>query len=352
MISPEKILEKKFEKGRGYDKKEVDEYVQQLYLQYSELYRKYIEMQDQIQTLNGGLQHYKSIETSLQKALILAEKTADETIQTAKLRSESILREAENKASRYSADSKSELESVHGKTIDLMQEYVKYKAQFNKLIQEQLELLNGSKFDIQSNDLLAFKKNETDDNNADLKNVTNISSKDMADTVPLPTIIGENASADNNVESFEKHHTIDNDNIKVQSVATNVKPNSDSIKNNDKTSNTTKTSEVKEDKVFARESPNVSTANNQNSAMQDESKLGYLNEEPTKIPTDDEIDKLKQNLLDEMDSDNRFESAIPEVATSVEVYPGIKVKPEDINRLDYLNAAEKFNEQHLDNQSK
>ena len=36
MISPEEILEKKFEKGRGYDKREVDEYLQVLYQDYNE----------------------------------------------------------------------------------------------------------------------------------------------------------------------------------------------------------------------------------------------------------------------------------------------------------------------------
>ena len=80
MISPEDILAKKFDKGRGYDKKEIDEYLQLLYENYRELYRRNIELQDQVNALNNGLQHYKTIETSLQKALILAEKTADESI--------------------------------------------------------------------------------------------------------------------------------------------------------------------------------------------------------------------------------------------------------------------------------
>lgn len=179
MMSPEEILDKKFEKGRGYDKREVDDYLQEIYEAYQELYTKNIEYQDQIKTLNNGLQHYKTIETSLQKALILAEKTADETIQTAKLKSESIIREAENRAAVYSADSKAELEAVHGKTIGLMQEYVRYKAQFNKLIQEQIELLNGSRFEIQTDDLLAFQKINEEANVA--KSVD-----EFADTLPLP----------------------------------------------------------------------------------------------------------------------------------------------------------------------
>lgn len=247
MISPEEILDKKFEKGRGYDKKEVDDYLQELYEAYSELYRKNVEYQDQIQTLNSGLQHYKTIEKSLQKALILAEKTADETIQTAKLKSESIIREAENRAAMYTADSRAELEAVHGKTIGLMQEYVRYKAQFNKLIQEQIELLNGSRFDIQTDDLLAFQKmNEESVREQD---------NDLADTKPLP---GEETSA-------------------------TTEGNSDS-----------------------------------NAA------------------------KVSFGAVEE--TDTNYESAIPETASSVEVFPGYKVTDE-MNNLDYLNAAERMNEE-------
>ncbi len=184
MMSPEEIFDKKFEKGRGYDKKEVDDYLQELYQAYKDLYTQNVEYQDQIRTLNNGLQHYKTIETSLQKALILAEKTADETIQTAKLKADSIIREAENRAATYTSDSKAELEAVHGKTIGLMQEYVRYKAQFNKLIQDQIELLNGSRFEIQTEDLLAFQKlSEEESNNT---------AASLADTMPIPDAESKN----------------------------------------------------------------------------------------------------------------------------------------------------------------
>lgn len=250
MISPDEILDKKFEKGRGYDKKEVDDYLQELYEAYNELYRKNIEYQDQIQTLNSGLQHYKTIETSLQKALILAEKTADETIQTARLKSESIIREAENRAAMYTADSRAELEAVHGKTIGLMQEYVRYKAQFNKLIQEQIELLNGSRFDIQTDDLIAFQKMNEE--------AVKAQDNDLADTKPLPE---------------------DSD------IQMNPQTSSDSSEDNRKIS------------------------------------FGEVEEE-----------------------DTNYESAIPETASSVEVFPGYKANDE-MNNLDYLNAAERMNEE-------
>lgn len=252
MVSPEEIFDRKLEKGRGYDKKEVDDYIQEIYEAYQEIHRKNMEYQDQIQTLNSGLQHYKAIETSLQKALILAEKTADETIQTAKLKADSIIREAENRAAVYTSDSKAELEAVHGRTIGLMQEYVRYKAQFNRLIQEQLELLNGSRFDIQTDDLLAFQK-ITDES------VAATEAMQSADTIKLP--------------------------------------------------------------------------------------------DAAEVPLQTEIPETpKVSFGDVEESDTSFESAIPETASSVEVFPGYKASG-TMNNLDYLNAAERLNEEAFNSES-
>lgn len=212
MLAPDELFDyNKLEKGRGYDKKDVDDLLQLVYDNYKDLYFKNVELSDQVKTLNSGLQHYKSIEASLQKALILAEKTADETIQTAKLRADSIIREAESKAQSYTADSHSELEAVHGKTIALMQEYVKYKAQFNKLIQEQLDLLNGSKFEISTDDLKAFKTMEKTAVEAENK-VKNVQIDDPAADVDISEEKGEavtdtkKASADTVVFSSVQEH--------------------------------------------------------------------------------------------------------------------------------------------------
>lgn len=157
MLSQEDLANKTFKTGRGYDKKEVDAFVSEVKATYEEFSRSKLEMKDQIQTLTEALQHYKTIEASLQKALILAEKTADETIETAKRKAQEIEREAMNNAAMYTADSKSELEIVQSKTITLVQEYVKHKANFNKLLQEEHDLLNDTRFEIVADELLAFK---------------------------------------------------------------------------------------------------------------------------------------------------------------------------------------------------
>ena len=122
MITPVEIQSKAFKSGIGYDKKDVDSFINEILESYEELYRSNVEMKDKINMLNEGLQHYKNIEASLQKALVLAEKTSEETIRTAELKAQTIEMEAVNKAKEHTADAKRELEQVHNQTVALVQQ--------------------------------------------------------------------------------------------------------------------------------------------------------------------------------------------------------------------------------------
>ena len=48
--------------------------------QYKELYDENLELKKNAKSLNDGVQYYRSIENTMQKALVLAEKTAKEKI--------------------------------------------------------------------------------------------------------------------------------------------------------------------------------------------------------------------------------------------------------------------------------
>ncbi len=116
--------------------------------------------------LNEGLQHYKNIEASLQKALVLAEKTSEETIRTAELKAQTIEMEAVNKAKAHTADAKHELERVHNQTVALVQQYTKYKAQFTQFLNAQMDLINSDSFRMEASEFAAFTKSAASANDA------------------------------------------------------------------------------------------------------------------------------------------------------------------------------------------
>lgn len=166
MITPVEIQSKAFKSGIGYDKKDVDSFINEILENYEELYRSNVEMKDKINMLNEGLQHYKNIEASLQKALVLAEKTSEETIRTAELKAQTIEMEAVNKAKEHTADAKRELERVHNQTVALVQQYTKYKAQFTQFLNAQLDLISSDSFRMDANEFAAFAKSAASPNDA------------------------------------------------------------------------------------------------------------------------------------------------------------------------------------------
>lgn len=157
MITPIEIQNKVFKSGGlGYDKKDVDNFMQELLDNYETLYREKMEMNDRINVLNEGLQYYKTIEKTLQKALVLAERTAEETKSTAMKNALLIEQEAVSKANVILEDAKRELEQIRKQTTELVRQYDIYKAKFKSLANAQMELLESQSFTINLDKLSMF----------------------------------------------------------------------------------------------------------------------------------------------------------------------------------------------------
>lgn len=155
---------------RGYSKKETDDFLEEILKGYEELYKENRELKEKISSLSEGIQYYKQMETTLQKALVLAEKTSTETQEAAKSRAEAmtgeaqakadaILKEAQSEADAmrkevqaYSDITKSkanrELEDTRNHVRKLVQSYENYRLQFKKLAESQIEMLKSEHYSI------------------------------------------------------------------------------------------------------------------------------------------------------------------------------------------------------------
>lgn len=157
MITPIEIQNKVFKSGGlGYDKKDVDSFMEEILDNYEALYRERMEMNDRINVLNEGLQYYKTIEKTLQKALVLAERTAEETKGTAMKNALLIEQEAVSKANVILEDAKRELDYIRKQTVELVRQYDMYKAKFKSLVNSQTELLDSQSFTVNLDQLSMF----------------------------------------------------------------------------------------------------------------------------------------------------------------------------------------------------
>ncbi len=149
MLTPVEIQNKVFKSGGlGYDKKEEDSFMKEIVDSYEMLYREKVELSDKVNVLNDAVQNYKTMEKTMQKALILAQKTAEDTQEAALKKAHAIEKEAMTKAELLVGDAKREFELVHQRTIQLLQQYEKYKLQFKNLATAQIELLETESFQI------------------------------------------------------------------------------------------------------------------------------------------------------------------------------------------------------------
>ena len=209
MITPIDIQARNFKTGMGYSKADVDAFFQTLTTDFETLYRENLELKDKINILNDGINHYKSIEKSLQKALVLAEQTAQDTITSAKANATVIEQEAVLKAQSIVADAKIELDHIHSKTIELIQQYEKYRAQYKALAKAQMDLLDTPAFNIEVASLDAFSVLQ--ENVADKVSQLNINTvfqqPEEKKTVPA-------AETDDDIDE-----TLDTDDIQINDIA-------------------------------------------------------------------------------------------------------------------------------------
>lgn len=148
MLTPVDVQNKVFKGGIGYDKKDVEAFMHELTTDYEQLYRSNVELKDKVATLTESLQHYRSTEDSLQKALTLSEKTAEETIIAAKDKARQIINESTKKAEALLADSQQELRDTKAEISQLKQLYTKFKAQYTRILEGQLQLIGENVVDI------------------------------------------------------------------------------------------------------------------------------------------------------------------------------------------------------------
>lgn len=152
MLTPVDIANHTFKGGIGYDKKDVEAFISRLASDYKELYSSNVELKDKIATLNESLQHYRSIEDSMQKALTLSEKTAEETVNAANDKARQITNEAELKAEATLVNAKVELQSTKDEIYLLQQQFNTYKQQFNKILDMQKKLMDSDMVNINLGD--------------------------------------------------------------------------------------------------------------------------------------------------------------------------------------------------------
>lgn len=146
MYTPLDIENKKFSKQmmNGYSVEEVDDFLDELTVDYEKIYKQSTESNTKIESLIQELEKYKNIESTLQNTLIMAQSTADEIKKVAKQEADQLIREAQGKAKEATMEIEKDIAIKTKELDDLQKQFDVYKAKMESLLISQLELLKDS----------------------------------------------------------------------------------------------------------------------------------------------------------------------------------------------------------------
>lgn len=149
MLTPLDIENKRFGKQmmNGYNVNEVDDFLDELTLEYGKLYKENAELKEKGEELDSDVGKYRNIESTLQNTLIMAQKTADEITAVAKQQAEQIVKDAEFSAKNSVEELNTQITLKQKELEELKKQFDVYKAKMESLLISQLELLKDIKED-------------------------------------------------------------------------------------------------------------------------------------------------------------------------------------------------------------
>ena len=122
--------------ANGYNRKEVNQFIGDVIVQTESIIERVKSQNTEIEKLRAELEHYKSIEDTLKKAIIKAEETGDSIRRMARDESESIVTDAKHNASRIVNEALLKAERIEN-NAELLEKNMKIFKRKLKVIMEQ-----------------------------------------------------------------------------------------------------------------------------------------------------------------------------------------------------------------------
>lgn len=142
MLTPLEIEKHKFKKEFfGYSVGDVDEFNQIIADNYEKIYKENIALKDKINALTGAVKQYKSMEETLQNAILVAQSTGEEVQKNAREKANNIIKEAETQAGRILNDAGKEVTKVSYEYEKMKRNVEVFRTKIISLLTSQLDIV-------------------------------------------------------------------------------------------------------------------------------------------------------------------------------------------------------------------
>lgn len=142
-LSPLDIHNKEFGRGfRGYQEDEVNEFLDQIIKDYEMLMRDKKELEDRLKQTDERVGHFTTIESTLQKSIVVAQEAAEEVRRNSQKEAKLIVREAEKNADRIVNESLTKARRIAMEIDELKKQSKVFRNRFRMLVEAQLDLID------------------------------------------------------------------------------------------------------------------------------------------------------------------------------------------------------------------
>ena len=130
---------------QGYNKEEVNAFVHEVTLEYESMLNKLKKSCQVIEDLQNEMKHYKELESSLNRAILIAEESTNNIKKAAFEESKVIVEDARRNANRVLNNALMKAEKIESEAASLQRRVATYKRRFRELVEDQLDEID--KFD-------------------------------------------------------------------------------------------------------------------------------------------------------------------------------------------------------------
>lgn len=143
MLTPQEVSEHAFAKAGfgGYNMAMVDEFLDQLTEDYTTLYKENAALKSKMKVLVDKVEEYRSTEEAMRKALLTAQRMADEMVAEAEAKKAELLKNVEADAQERRAQLRREIADEGARLTAARQSTAKYVERLKELYQNEMDYL-------------------------------------------------------------------------------------------------------------------------------------------------------------------------------------------------------------------
>ena len=125
----------------GYNKEQVNQFINDVIVQTESIVKKCKEQQKEIEKLKNQLNHYQTVETELKKTVIQAEKASEKMKEMAKEEAIMIINDAKNNASRIVNEALLKADKIETKRDILEKNLQIFKRKLKLAVEQQMAVV-------------------------------------------------------------------------------------------------------------------------------------------------------------------------------------------------------------------